>query len=281
MSVKIIVDSTTDLNENIRDRFTVVPLTICFGEKEYLDGITITHREFYEKLVESDVLPTTSQATPAAFKKVFEETVGPDDSAVVITISAKLSGTWQSAMIAAAEYPGICVVDGNSAAIGTGILAEYALRLADEGKTVKEIAAVLEEKKKDVCLIAMLDTLEYLKKGGRISSAAAFAGGVLSIKPVLNIADGQINILGKARGSRQGNNLLIQEIRKAGGIDFDMPILLGYTGLSDAMLQKYMEDSRPLWENAADDLHYTTIGSVVGTHTGPGVVAAAFFKKQG
>ncbi len=281
MSVKIIVDSTTDLNENIRDRFTVVPLTICFGEKEYLDGITITHREFYEKLVESDVLPTTSQATPAAFKKVFEETVGPDDSAVVITISSKLSGTWQSAMIAAAEYPGICVVDGNSAAIGTGILAEYALRLADEGKTAKEIAAVLEEKKKDVCLIAMLDTLEYLKKGGRISSAAAFAGGVLSIKPVLNIADGQINILGKARGSRQGNNLLIQEIRKAGGIDFDMPILLGYTGLSDAMLQKYMEDSRPLWENAADDLHYTTIGSVVGTHTGPGVVAAAFFKKQG
>ncbi len=280
MSVKIIVDSTTDLNENIRDRFTVVPLTICFGEKEYLDGITITHREFYEKLVESDVLPTTSQATPAAFKKVFEETVGPDDSAVVITISSKLSGTWQSAMIAAAEYPGICVVDGNSAAIGTGILAEYALRLADEGKTAKEIAAVLEEKKKDVCLIAMLDTLEYLKKGGRISSAAAFAGGVLSIKPVLNIADGQINILGKARGSRQGNNLLIQEIRKAGGIDFDMPILLGYTGLSDAMLQKYMEDSRPLWENAADDLHYTTIGSVVGTHTGPGVVAAAFFKRS-
>ncbi len=280
MSVKIIVDSTTDLNENIRDRFTVVPLTICFGEKEYLDGITITHREFYEKLVESDVLPTTSQATPAAFKKVFEETVGPDDSAVVITISSKLSGTWQSAMIAAAEYPGICVVDGNSAAIGTGILAEYALRLADEGKTAKEIAAVLEEKKKDVCLIAMLDTLEYLKKGGRISSAAAFAGGVLSIKPVLNIADGQINILGKARGSRQGNNLLIQEIRKAGGIDFDMPILLGYTGLSDVMLQKYMEDSRPLWENVAYDLHYTTIGSVVGTHTGPGVVAAAFFKRS-
>ncbi len=281
MSVKIIVDSTTDLNEDIRDHFTVVPLTICFGEKEYLDGITITHREFYEKLVESDVLPTTSQATPAAFKKVFEETLGPDDSAVVITISSKLSGTWQSAMIAAVEYSGICVVDGNSAAIGTGILAEYALRLADEGKTAKEIAAVLEEKKKDVCLIAMLDTLEYLKKGGRISSAAAFAGGVLSIKPVLNIADGQINILGKARGSRQGNNLLIQEIRKAGGIDFDMPILLGYTGLSDAMLQKYMEDSRPLWENAAEDLHYTTIGSVVGTHTGPGVVAAAFFKKQG
>lgn len=281
MSVKIIVDSTTDLNEDIRDRFTVVPLTICFGEKEYLDGITITHREFYEKLVESDVLPTTSQATPAAFKKVFEETIGPDDSAVVITISSKLSGTWQSAMIAAAEYPGICVVDGNSAAIGTGILAEYALRLADEGKAAKEIAAILEEKKKDVCLIAMLDTLEYLKKGGRISAAAAFAGGVLSIKPVLNIADGQINILGKARGSRQGNNLLIQEIRKAGGIDFDMPILLGYTGLSDAMLKKYMEDSRPLWENAADDLHYTTIGSVVGTHTGPGVVAAAFFKKQG
>lgn len=278
MSVKIIVDSSTDLNEGIRDQFSIVPLSICFGEKEYVDGITITHREFYEKLIESDVLPTTSQATPAGFKKVFEEVLGPKDSAVVITISSKLSGTWQSAMIAASEYSDVYVVDGNSAAIGSGILAEYALRLVKEEKTAEEIAGILEERKKDVCVIAMLDTLEYLKKGGRISSTAAFAGGILNIKPVLNIADGQINILGKARGSRQGNNLLIQEIQKAGGIDFSMPILLGYTGLTDVLLKKYIEDSGSLWEDAADSLNYTTIGSAVGTHTGPGVIAAAFFK---
>ncbi len=280
MSVKIIVDSTTDLQESIRDQFGIVPLTICFGDREYVDGVTISHHEFYEKLVESDVLPTTSQATPAGFKKVFDEVLGPQDSGVVITISSKLSGTWQSAMIAAGEYPNVHVVDGSSAAIGTGILAEYALRLVKEGKTAEEIAGVLEEKKKDICLIAMLDTLEYLKKGGRISSAAAFAGGVLRIKPVVNIVDGQINILGKARGSRQGNNLLIQEIRKAGGIDFAMPILLGYTGLTDVLLKKYIEDSSALWESGTDSLNYTTVGSVVGTHTGPGVVAAAFFRKS-
>ena len=138
---------------------------------------------------------------------------------------------------------------------------------------------LLEEKKKDVCLIAMLDTLEYLKKGGRISSTAAFAGGLLNIKPVVNIENGEIHILGKARGSKQGNNLLIQEIRKAGGIDFTMPILLGYTGLTDVLLKKYIEDSSALWENGTDTLNYTTVGSVVGTHTGPGVIAAAFFRK--
>ncbi len=279
MNVKIIVDSTTDLNESIKERFCIVPLTICFGEEEYVDGVTISHQTFYEKLVESDVLPTTSQATPAAFKKMFDEVLGPEDSAVVITISALLSGTWQSAMIAASDYPNVHVVDGSSAAIGSGILAEYALQLVKEGKSAEEIAGILEEKKKDVCLIAMLDTLEYLKKGGRISSTAAFAGGLLNIKPVLNIKDGKINILGKARGSRQGNNLLIQEIQKAGGIDFSMPILLGYTGLTDVLLKKYIADSRALWEDAADHLSYTTIGSVVGTHTGPGVIAAAFFKK--
>ena len=279
MSVKIIVDSTADLNESVRDRFAVVPLSIYFGEEEYVDGVTITHQQFYEKLIESDVLPTTSQAAPSAFMKVFDEVLGSDDSAVVITISSKLSGTCQSALIAAAEYPNVYVVDGNSAAIGTGILAEYALHLVDDGKTAEEIARILDEKKKDICLIAMLDTLEYLKKGGRISKTVAFAGGVLNIKPVVNIEDGEIHILGKARGSKQGNNLLIQEIQKAGGIDFTMPILLGYTGLTDVLLKKYIQDSSALWENGTDTLNYTTVGSVVGTHTGPGVIAAAFFKK--
>ena len=134
-------------------------------------------------------------------------------------------------------------------------------------------------KKEYICLIAMLDTLEYLKKGGRISAAVAFAGGLLNIKPVVNVKDGVINMLGKARGSKQGNNLLVQEIEKTGGIDFDLPILLGYSGLSDALLKKYIPDSAPLWENGIDTLRYTSIGSVVGTHAGPGAVAAAFFAK--
>lgn len=279
MSVKIIVDSTTDLLPSIREQVTVVPLTVCFGQEEFTDGVTITHEQFYEKLVECDVLPTTSQASPASFIRVLSETLAPGDSALILTLSSELSGTYQSAVIAAGEFEEVFVVDSSSVAIGTGILTEYALECVKKGMSAKEIAEEIERKKKDVCVIAMLDTLEYLKKGGRISSTAAFAGGILNIKPVVNIENGRINILGKARGSKQGNNLLIQEIQKAGGIDFKLPILLGYTGLTDVLLQKYIKDSRLLWEDAAESLRYTSIGSVVGTHTGPGVIAAAFFRK--
>ena len=279
MSVKIIVDSTTDLLPSIREQVTVVPLTVCFGQEEFTDGVTITHEQFYEKLVECDVLPTTSQASPDAFIRVLSETLTPGDSALILTLSSALSGTYQSAVIAAGEFEEVFVVDSSSVAIGTGILTEYALECVKKGMSAKEIAEEIERKKKDVCVIAMLDTLEYLKKGGRISSTAAFAGGILNIKPVVNIEEGRINILGKARGSKQGNNLLIQEIQKAGGIDFKLPILLGYTGLTDVLLQKYIKDSRLLWEDAAESLRYTSIGSVVGTHTGPGVIAAAFFRK--
>lgn len=279
MSVKIIVDSTTDLLPSIREQVTVVPLTVCFGQEEFTDGVTITHEQFYEKLVECDVLLTTSQASPATFIRVLSETLAPGDSALILTLSSELSGTYQSAVIAAGEFEEVFVVDSSSVAIGTGILTEYALECVKKGMSAKEIAEEIERKKKDVCVIAMLDTLEYLKKGGRISSTAAFAGGILNIKPVVNIENGRINILGKARGSKQGNNLLIQEIQKAGGIDFKLPILLGYTGLTDVLLQKYIKDSRLLWEDAAESLRYTSIGSVVGTHTGPGVIAAAFFRK--
>lgn len=279
MRVRIIIDSTTDLAPELQGQVEVVPLTVSFGTEEYIDGVTITHEEFYSKLIESDVLPTTSQATPAAFAEVFEEVAAAGDSAVVITVASQLSGTCQSARIAAEDYDNIYVVDSGSVTLGAGILAEYALHCARSGMTAAEIAGLLEKKKEDIRLIAMLDTLEYLKKGGRISAAVAFAGGLLNIKPVVNVKDGVINMLGKARGSKQGNNLLVQEIEKTGGIDFDLPILLGYSGLSDALLKKYITDSAPLWENGIDTLRYTSIGSVVGTHAGPGAIAAAFFHK--
>lgn len=280
MSVRIIVDSTTDVQESIRPRLCVVPLTVHFGDEEYIDGVTIDHKVFYEKLVESDVLPTTSQATPAAFSDLFRDVADAGDTAVVLVISSKLSGTYQSAVIAAQDYPErIYVVDSQSAAIGAGILAELALQAADSGMDAPSIARYLEQEREKVCIVAMLDTLEYLKKGGRISKAVAFAGGLLSIKPVISLDDGEIKILGKARGSRQGNNLLVQEIEKAGGVDFGKPLLLGYTGLSDVLLMKYVDDSKSLWENGTNDLHFSPIGSVIGTHAGPGAIAVAFFKK--
>lgn len=279
MSVKIIVDSTANVRQSCQERLTVVPLTVRFGNEEYIDGVTIDHKTFYEKLIESDVLPTTSQATPAAFETVFKDITDAGDTAVVLTISSKLSGTYQSAVIASENYENIYIVDTQSAAIGAGILAEMALLLADSGMDAFSIAQRLEQERENICIVAMLDTLEYLKKGGRISKAVAFAGSLLSIKPVISLDDGEIQILGKARGSKQGNNLLVQEIEKAGGVDFTKPLLLGYTGLSDLLLQKYVADSKQLWENNTDTLQFSPIGSVIGTHAGPGAIAVAFFKK--
>ena len=178
----------------------------------------------------------------------------------------------------AGDYENIYVVDSGSAAIGGGILTELALQLRENGLGAKEIAERLEEEKGKVLLVALVDTLEYLKKGGRISKTAAFAGAVLNIKPVIAVADGEIRILGKARGSKMGNNLLVQEMEKAGGVDFSKPVLLGYTGLSDALLRKYIEDSKRLWETGLEHLRYTTVGSVIGTHAGPGAIAVAFFR---
>ena len=281
MSVRIIVDSSADVAERFQKRLCVVPLTIHFGSEELIDGVTIDKAHFYQRLVESDQLPTTSQATPAAFQKVYEQTVQAGDSAVVITLSGKLSGTYQSACIAAEEFDHVYVVDSQTAAIGTGILAEYALSCAEAGMLADEIAAQLEQKREDVCLVALLDTLEYLKKGGRISKTVAFAGGVLNIKPVVTIEDGRVALIGKARGSRQGNNLLVKKIQEAGGVDFTMPILLGYTGLDDRLMQQYIQDSRELWQDGTERLDSVCIGSVIGTYAGPGAVVAAFFRKGG
>ena len=279
MKTRIIVDSTADLMPQYQQRVSVVPLTVHFGDEEFIDGVTIDHKTFYEKLVESDALPTTSQATPDAFMQEFEKAKQAGEAAVVITLSSTFSGTYQSAAIAAADYDNIYIVDSSTAAMGSGILVELAFRMLDSGMGAEEIAQALEEEKKKIVIVALVDTLEYLKKGGRISKAVALAGSLLNIKPVLSVVDGEINILGKARGSKMGNNLLVQEIDKAGGIDFSKPVLLGYSGISDALLVKYIEDSRHIWEGNLDEVRYTTVGSVIGTHAGPGAVVVAFFKK--
>lgn len=279
MCVRIIVDSSTNVSEKYREKIQSVPLTVRFGDKEYLDGVELSKHQFYEMLVESDVLPTTSQATPAAFAEYLESVASAGDSAVVITLSSKLSGTYQSAVLAAEDYPNIYVVDSQSVAIGTGVLAQYAVELAQQGMGAEEIAQVLTQQREKVCVVALLDTLEYLKKGGRISKTVAFAGGMLNIKPVVTIQDGAVALIGKARGSRNGNNLLVEKIREAGGVDFERPVLLGYTGLSSALLEKYVDDSKALWADHVDKLDGCLLCSVIGTHAGPGAVAVAFFRK--
>ena len=279
MKTRIVVDSTADILPEYLDQIHTVPLTVSFGEEEYIDGVTMDHRTFYQKLIETDAMPSTSQASPAAFAEQYDQAAADDEEVVVITISSKLSGTYQSAMIAAAGRSSVYVVDSENASVGCGILVGLALRYLRDGMTASAIAEKLQKDKKKIVVIALLDTLEYLKRGGRISKASAFAGGLLNIKPVISIADGEIQLLGKARGSKMGNNLLAQQIQKVGGIDFTKPVLLGYTGLSDVLLQKYIEDSSYLWSASLDDVRYVSIGSVIGAHAGPGAIAVAFFRK--
>ena len=277
--VKIITDSTADFTaaEAAELGIDIVHLRTRFGDEEYIDGVDITPHQFYEKLVESDVLPTTSQPSPAEFEAAFASALEEAGEVVAITISSALSGTYQSAVIAAEAFGDrVRVVDSLSASIGEQVIVRRAVQLAAEGLSAAELAGRIEAERGDVCVLALLDTLEYLKRGGRISAAAAFAGGVLAIKPVITLRDGAVVMAGKARGSKNGGNLLNQFAEKR-GIDFSRPYLLGYTGLSDALLMKYAADSGELWRAYAEELPVTAIGSVIGTHGGPGAIAVAFF----
>lgn len=284
MTVRIIADSAADLSAEFAAEhdIAIVSLKTIFPDGEYIQGVNLSIEEFYEKLIESTEIPRTSQATPFDFAQVFDEVAAADDTAVVITLSSKLSGTYESACAAAAEHEGrIFVVDSLSVSVGENLLVDRAIAMRAEGKSAREIAEVLDAEKNEITLMAALDTLEFLKKGGRISSAVAIAGGLLSIKPVIAAVDGEIALVGKARGSKQSNNLLRTKIFEAGGIDFDRPVRLGYTGLTDAMLRKYMRDSEDLYVDYHDgELPITHIGSIIGTHAGPGAIALGFFGKQ-
>ncbi len=281
MGIKIVIDSTVNVPKRMKEDFDIVPLSVCFGSEEYLDGVTIDTVRFYEMLIEADTIPTTSQPSPDSFFRVFKKAVDNGDKVIAITVASKLSGTYQSAKIAAMDFADgeVYVVDSKTVAIGAGILAMMARKMVHNGLSAEEIVKRLEEERERVVLVALLDTLEYLKKGGRISKTVAFAGGVLSIKPVISIDDGEIKMLGMARGSKKGNNFLVQEIEKSGGIDFSKPVYLGFTGLNDDLLRKYIADSRKIWDGNIDEFDIAHIGSTIGTHAGPGAVAVAFVRK--
>jgi DegV family protein with EDD domain len=277
MSIRIIVDSTADLTPQVMERVAVVPLTVHFGEEEFVDGVNLTGRQFYEKLQTSTVLPTTSQATPYAFSAAFGRAVADGEEVIAIVVSSRLSGTYQSALIAAEDYPDrVHVVDSRNIALGSAILTEYALRLVDAGCSAAEIVEKLEQKREAVRLMAVVDTLEYLQRGGRLSKTAAIAGGILSIKPVIGVVDGEIKVLAKGRGNKQANNLMNQEIART-GMDETMPVLLGYTGTDSELLRAYRAGCGELWD---DGVQESIVCGVVGTHAGPNAVAVAFFAKN-
>lgn len=282
MAVKLVVDSASDIDLKEAEALGVhmIPMSIQFGDKTYADGIDLSGTAFFEKLIESSELPTTSQITMFQFEECFTELTADGSEVVVITLSSKLSGTYAGAVSAARSFPGkVFVVDSLNVCIGERILIQYAVRLLKKGLTAKELEERLLEARKRIKLMALLGTLEYLQKGGRISAAVAMSGAVLHIKPVISIEDGEVKMIGKAMGSKKGNNLLMQLISKSGGIDFEMPYATAYSGLEDSLLKKYLRDSAFLWEDEIGEIPSYCIGSTIGTHVGPGAIAVAFFAK--
>ena len=282
MAVKLVVDSASDISKREADELGIhmISMSILFGDKTYMDGVDLSGKDFFEKLIESDELPTTSQINMFQFEECFSELTKDGSDVVAITLSSKLSGTYAGAVSAAGSFPGkVFVVDSLNASLGERILIQYAVRLLRDGASAEEMTEKLNEAKGRIKLMALLGTLEYLQKGGRISAVTAMSGAILQIKPVIAIMDGEVKMVGKAMGSKKGNNLLTQLIEKSGGIDFKMPYATAYSGMDDSLLQKYIKDSSSIWKDEMDQIPSYCIGSTIGTHVGPGAIAVAFFAK--
>ncbi len=282
MSTKIIIDSASDIEIDEANKLgiTLIPMIIRIEDEEYLDGYNLSKRQFFEKLIETSTLPKTSQINPERFREEYEKIVANGDEAVVITISSKLSGTYSSAVKASQDFKDkIYVVDSLNASLGERILFDYAYRLVLSGMSAKGIAEELNKKKTKINLLAMLDTLKYLRKGGRISAFTAFAGELMSIKPVITVKNGEVKLVGKAIGSKRASNVLNKLVLDK-GIDFDMPYCVAWSGLSDQLLEKYINDSESLWKGQTENIPKYQIGSTIGTHVGPNAIGVAFFEKD-
>lgn len=279
MATRIITDSASDIVDFPNPNLTVLPMTVAFGDTVYHDGVDLTHERFFDLLVESDELPTTGAVSPGVFAQAYDEAREAGEDVVVVALSSKVSATCQSARLAAEGRGDVHVVDSLNACIGERVLVEYALMLAERGLPAADIAAQLERARSRVHMLALLDTLEYLRRGGRIGSAAAAAGALLALKPVITMANGEVELLGKARGSKNARNLLV-ELVKEHPIDFAMPFSLACTAGGEAMLKKYVRDSSDLWEGIVDALPICSVGATIGTHVGPGAIAVAYFERE-
>lgn len=280
MSIQFVVDSASDIlpTEAAALGVRVLPLQVIFGGKTYRDGVDLSHEVFYQMLEQSKELPTTSQVSPGDFSDVFRELTQQGHTVIAITVSSQLSGTWQSAMIAAEDFPGqVFVVDSGSAAIGQRILLQRGLELVRQGLSAEETVGQLEKEKTRIRVIAMIDTLDYLKKGGRISAATALAGSVLSVKPAIEIREGLVAMAGKARGIRQGNALLRQKILDYGGVNFEKPYAFVSSGQDDSRIRQFLGENKDLW--LGKPLPVCSLGCAIGTHVGPGAWGIAFFEE--
>lgn len=277
MSFKIVTDSGSDLSkeEALEHDITVLPLTTHFGEETCKVGIDMTIDEFYSKLEKCSELPHTAAVTPLQYEEVYDST---DEDILVISLSGALSCTYQNGVIAADGRPNVYCCDSKQATIGQVLLIRRAVELRSEGKSCKEVHEILEREKDDIILIALLDTLLYLKKGGRISGAKAFIGNILKIKPVITLRDGSVDLRDKARGAKNGANLL-RKLAESDGIDFNRPYGVAYSGSDDTLVKEYLEGCKDLYENYTID-SLQRVGGIIGTHIGPNAIAVAFFRNN-
>ena len=278
--IEIITDSTCDLTSVQAETLgvRVLPLTVQFGEASFRDGVDLSNAEFYERLRNAQTLPTTSQINPDAFVSAFQAALDRGNQVVAIVVSSELSGTFQSAVIAKEmlNSEDIFVVDSRQVALSLNLLVTEAARLRDEGKSAAEIAKAATELREKIRLYAVVDTLKYLKMGGRISAATAVVGGVLGITPIVAVKDGKVESAGKTRGRKAGVQW-IREQANSEELDFSRPLALGHTGCVEALdaVAEGFSDLMPKFTSVFS----CEIGAVVGTHAGPGAAGVAYFVK--
>lgn len=276
MAVQLIIDSASDLTAEEAKALGVklIPIPINFGKQEYLSGVNITQEEFYNKLASCKELPTTSQPAPYEFEKAFQEVKDAGDEAVVLCISSALSGTYQSARAIAQDYSDcVWVVDTLSVTIGQRLLLDYALQLRGKGYNAQRLAEEIENAKTRLTVYGIVNTLDYLVKGGRLSKAAGAAGTLLGIRPVLTVRDGVLQVISKARGVKAAHaalNKLVEETPQ----DPNMPAMIAHTGTDDADLTAFLETADLKWSMVPRGI----VGSTVGTHTGPHLICLGYFK---
>lgn len=278
--IRILTDSTADFSmaDAAALGVAVVPLTVSFGDAHYQDGIDLPLERFYDMLAAADKLPTTSQPSPELFERFFAEAAAAGDEVIGIFLSHELSGTCQCAKLAAdlANVDNVLFVDSTNVCLGEGLLVRLAVQLRDAGKTAVQIAASLEHAKEHLHLVAAIDDLKYLRKGGRLPAAAAVAGGMLGIKPLITIKDGKVAMAGKARGLPGAYVALFKKIEELGGISPDYAAVAGYSSS--------LREVQPIENYFRENLHMgeplvRQIGCVIGTHAGPGAFGLAFFDK--
>lgn len=281
MSVRIITDSSADLTPAEAQALSValVPMSVRFGESAYQDGVTLTKEMFYQLLLAGKENPSTAQPTPADFLQPMEAARDAGDEAVVITISSALSGTYQSAVIAQemCGHEPVYVVDSRSATAGVQLLVLHACRLREEGRSAKEIAAALEELKGRIRIFAIVDTLEYLRRGGRLSGVQATIGTVTKLKPIIAVREGAVSVAGKAFGAVAATKQLLKFLAEH-PIDTAFPAFALYSD-DKSRVDEFLPKLRELG-SLPPDLHFCSLGPTIGAHVGPGVVGMAYIERQ-